>query len=166
MRKRLALIGSGVGVLALAISLIAFPAASQTSPARTFTVCEKNQGGYDHHVDVGGKGFGPGDMLLESYALYNPKSGAKVGRDVATLHIVRLLGQHNAVFRADGTFFFQKGKIEVTGTGKFASLRKGASFSIIGGTRIWNQAHGTMLAKVGRCAGSRGTRFTFNAITG
>jgi hypothetical protein len=94
-----ALIGSGVVIGAMV------PAASQ-QPGTTFTVCDRNRGGYNREIDVGRNGFSAGDGILEVDTLRRPKSGAKVGRLVVRVFRRQqdslVVGDFTSTFRKTG----------------------------------------------------------------
>ncbi len=164
MRKKLfvlgvvtSLIGSGVVIGAMV------PAASQ-QPGTTFTVCDRNRGGYNKDVDLGKRGFSPGDQFLETDTLRRPKSGDKVGKLVLRGSIVRIFPkQQDALFIVDVTTTFRNGKVSGYGYSRFSKFQgEGAKFAVVGGTGRYNNVRGAAVVKSGRCGGKPGTRITFD----
>jgi hypothetical protein len=166
MRKKLvvlgvvtSLIGSGVVIGAMV------PAASQ-QPRTTFTVCDRNRGGYNKEIDVGRNGFSAGDGILEVDTLRRPKSGAKVGRLVLRATVVRVFRrQQDSLVVGDFTATFRNGKITAYGHATFRKFQaEGAKFAITGGTGSYNDVRGVVVVRLGQCGGKLGTRSTFNLV--
>lgn len=150
-----ALVGSGVVIGTMV------PAASQQGG--TITVCDQNRTGYNKDISVGKKGFSPGDFSVFTDKLLNPQTGRGAGRLVGRAVIVKVLRKPNdALFIADLTTYFPKGKITWYGPGKFRGFRTGLKLAITGGTGIYNQARGGVIVKDAMCRGRRGLRLTFN----
>jgi hypothetical protein len=151
------LIGSGVVIGAMV------PAASQ-QPETTFTLCDRNRGGYSKDIDVGKQGFSAGDYFVEVDTLRRPKSGAKVGRIVVKTTFVRVFRkQQDARFIVDFQATLPNGKITGYGSARFSSFQKGGSkFAITGGTGTYNEVRGGAIVRSGRCGGKAGVIITFN----
>jgi hypothetical protein len=134
-----ALVGSGVLIGAM------LPAASQQ--ATTIRLYERQRKGFEKFINVDGKKSMAGDYILESHPLYRVGTKTKVGRDAATITLIRRVGKQDVLFRAAATFVLPSGKVEVSGLNKSSRLAKGASFAVIGGTGAYEGATGTLTAR-------------------
>jgi hypothetical protein len=144
-----ALVGSGVLIGAM------LPAASQQ--ATTIRLYERQRKGFEKFINVDGKKSMAGDYILESHSVYRVGTKRKVGRDAATITLIRRLGKQDALFRAAATFVLPTGRVEVSGLSKASRLAKGAPFAVIGGTGAYQGATGTLTVREGKYR----TFFTF-----
>jgi hypothetical protein len=145
-----ALVGSGVLIGAM------LPAASQQ--ATTIRLYERQRKGFEKFINVDGKKSIAGDYILESHPVYRVGTKTKVGRDAATITLIRRLGKQDALFRVAATFVLPTGKVEVSGLNRASRLAKGAPFAVVGGTGAYEGATGTLTV---RERPKRRTFFTF-----
>jgi len=101
---------------------------SDITTGRTLRIDTRPIPGTDHLIDVGSKGFGPGDYTVFSERLYDHRSGKLIGRDDSTC----LYFTANGPATCSGTFrIFGRGTIEIQGSVPF---RLPFVFSVVGGT--------------------------------
>lgn len=166
MSKHTALLGA-VGTLLTAAFLAAslVPAFSQQQGGtQTIVTCDKEKDGFSKDVDVGKKGFSPGDFAVFTEPLLNPDTGDRIGKLLGQFQFIRKTGRRNGFFRAEATAIFQAGRLNVTFGGKFSEFETGLVGSIDGGTGDYRQASGTVTIKEGTCAGDPGARATFEIV--
>lgn len=152
-----ALVGSGVVIGAMV------PAASQQGGPTTIRLCDQDRTGYERDVNVGRRGFSPGDSAVFIDRLLNPVTGDRAGRLVGKVVFVKLFRQpQDARFIADVTVSLPRGKISLYGTARFREFRRGAKVAVVGGTGAYNRVRGAALLQQGRCRGRSGIRLTLN----
>jgi hypothetical protein len=164
MRKKLVVLGVVTSLIGTGVVIGAMVPAASQQPGTSFTLCDRNRGGYSKDIDVGKQGFSAGDYFVEVDTLRRPKSGAKVGRIVVKTTFVRVFRkQQDARFIADFQAAFPNGKITGYGSARFSSFQKGGSgFAITGGTGTYNEVRGGAIVRNGRCGGKAGVLITFN----
>jgi hypothetical protein len=139
----------GAGLLGATL----LPASSQQ--ATTIRIYERP--GFQKFINNDGRKTVAGDVVIQVNPLYRTGTQNKVGRDVVNVTLMRQTGKNNAIFRVNATFVLNNGKIEAAGTSSFARLRKGAAFTVTGGTGAHAGATGTVNVREGK----RRTFFTF-----
>jgi hypothetical protein len=164
MRKKLVVLGVVTALIGSGVVLGAMVPAASQQPGTTFTVCDRNRGGYNKDVDLGKKGFSAGDQFLEVDTLRRLKSGAKVGRLVVRGSFVRVFRkQQDALFIVDFTATLRNGKVSGYGYTRFSKFeREGGKFAIVGGTGSYNDVRGAVVVTGGRCGGKPGAHIRFN----
>ena len=164
MRKKFVVLGVVTALIGSSVVIGAMVPAASQQQGTTFTVCDRNRGGYNKDVDLGKKGFSPGDQFLEIDTLRRPKSGAKVGKLVVRGSFVRIFRKRDdALFIVDFTATFRNGKISGYGYTRFSNFQaQGGKFAVVGGTESYNDVRGAVVVKSGQCGGKPGTRITFN----
>jgi hypothetical protein len=165
MRRRVVVLLVSAGLVASGIVAgLYVPAASQGTGADTFTLCSKAGAGYNRNINVGPRRFGPGDMSVAIEPLFNPRTGARVGRDVNHFTFVKPIGRQDGLAIVDVTVNLRGGKLTVYGAFRFSQFRRGAKFTITGGTGAYSNAGGSVTVTSGRCDGARGDRLRFNVV--
>jgi hypothetical protein len=144
-----AILGAGL----LGTTLI--PASSQQ--AATIRVYERHRSGSERYINNDGKRSIAGDFILQVKPLYRSGTQKRVGREVVHVTLIRPLGKNNAMFRVAATFVLGAGKVEAAGTSTVKHLRRGAAFTITGGTGDYAGASGSLNVREGK----RRTFFTF-----
>lgn len=139
----------GAGLLGATL----MPASSQQGS--TIKVYERP--GFERFINNDGKRKLAGDVVIQVNPLYRTGTQKKVGRDVVNVTLIRQIGKNNARFRVGATFVLGAGKIEAAGTSTFSNLRKGAAFTVTGGTGAYAGATGTVNVREAK----RRTFFTF-----
>jgi allene oxide cyclase-like protein len=90
---------------------ISHAAASATEAPRVITVTEPFVGGHSRYVDVGKKGFSPGDMFLSTdVPVYDARTGKRVGTDDGMETMVSL--RHKGTAMLYGRTRLRDGMIE------------------------------------------------------
>lgn len=108
---------------------------SDITTGRTLRIDTRPIRGTGHLIDVGSKGFGPGDYTVFSERLYD-RSGKLIGRDDSTC----LYFTADGPATCSGTFrIFGRGTIEIQGAVPF---RLPFVFSVVGGTGAYQNARG------------------------
>ena len=138
MRKRLAALGVLVAVVGVGVAnLMLTPASSQVT-ANRFTVTFP-KASPDDIIDVGKKGFSPGDMLIFRGNL--TRSGKRVGYIWTKASVLRPKG---SLSLAEATFrIFGKGQLTAQGRIYFSRKNQG-KLAITGGTGDYRRASGTV----------------------
>lgn len=109
---------------------------SEITTSRTLRIDTRPIRGTGHLIDVGSKGFGPGDYTVFSERLYDARSGKLVGRDDSTCLYFTAQGPATC----SGTFrIFGRGTIEIQGSVPF---RLPFVFSVVGGTGDFQNVRG------------------------
>ncbi len=142
---------TGAGLLGASL----IPASSQQ--ASTIKVYERHRTGSEKFINNGGQKKIAGDFVLQVKPLYRSGTKKKVGREVVNVTLIRQIGKNDAIFRVGATFVLGAGKIEAAGTSTFSNLRKGAAFTVTGGTGAYAGASGTVNVREAK----RRTFFTF-----
>jgi hypothetical protein len=163
MIKKLATLGVTVGAVTSVILLASLvPASSQQATKKTFTVCERDNSGFNKNIDVGRHGFSSGDYNVASTPDY--RAGHRVATDISKMTVVHRIGKHDAQIIIDATMILRNGKITAYGPARFSRFAKGVSFPVTGGTGHYRKARGTVRVVEGRCAGKSGIRLTFHVF--
>jgi hypothetical protein len=153
----------GFAALALAVSVLVPAFSAPSSGTRVFHLCDQNNGGRQHHVNVGSRRFSPGDEDMTVGPVYDRGSGKRAGKEIALFTVLDLEPPRDATFRISATFVLAGGKVEAVAAGKFSSLQKnGLGIVITGGTNNFSGASGSGVATSGMCAGKHGTHITLN----
>lgn len=136
MRKRLAALGVLVAVVGVAVANLALSPASSQGTSNRFTVTFPNSSP-DHVIDIGKKGFSPGDVFIFRGNL--TRSGKKVGYIWAKASILRT---KSGLSLAEATFHIL-GKGQLTAQGRIYFNRKDqGKLAITGGTGDYGRASG------------------------
>lgn len=156
-----------LGVVAMvALGMTVLPASPAGGQVDRLKVCDQSRPGYEAEIDAGEAGESPGDYVLFTDKLLDPRTGRKAGRDVGKFFFVRPVpgaGGFDAVFTVDATFFFPGGKIIVYSAGKFGDFRgDGVDFPVAGGTGKYENVGGSVNIRSGQCDGKGGTVFRFH----
>jgi len=159
-KRTLGLLAAGGLVAAAWMAVSSMPAASQQG-SRTIALCEPDRGGYDRFVDVGKKGFSPGDHALFVDRLYRRSNGTRWGKGVGSVTVVRT---KDGLWLVDYTMATKGGKISSDGFYRDSELRTGFKSPITGGTGAYDEARGTVALQRGKCKGGPGLRFTLQLI--
>jgi hypothetical protein len=125
-----------VSILLVLAAIEGWSSAAGTGPA-TIRITDR-QTGYTR-VDTGRRGISPGDTEVISYRLFNRRiSRTPIGlaRFVCTYTV-------GAVRTCTGTVFLPKGQLVVGGSIRFRSFYE---LAVLGGTRLYDNARGTMTA--------------------
>jgi hypothetical protein len=88
----------------------------------------------------------PGDDLLLIERVVVDRNGRQRGTLTVRGTIVRDLGGGNALWSFQGNINLKKGVINTQGGFRFSDLANGVTFAIVGGTRKYKRAHGTVTA--------------------
>jgi hypothetical protein len=138
MRRRLAAVGVLLAIVGAAVANLALtPAASQVTSNRFTVTFPKSRP--DKVIDVGKRGFSPGDMFIFRGNL--TKSGKTVGRIWAKATILRL---KRGLALAEATFRI-RGQGQLTAQGRIYFNRKDqGKLAITGGTGNYKQASGSV----------------------
>ncbi len=138
------------------------PAASQEPAAETLTFCTQDQSGFDKAIDLGRKGFSPGDYSVSVKPLLDPATGARKGSSVSTFTFVQQIGRNGGRAYVEGTHELTDGKVTFYGSFKFSD--DAVAFAITGGTGAYSAVRGTITDRPGRCRGRRGGTMTYQLM--
>jgi hypothetical protein len=134
------------------------PAQSQGHSEEVIRVCDQNRPGFNHDVDIEGDGFSSGDYSVFADKLLDTRTGRKAGRLNGMLHVVRPVGNRDAIILGNVLAFFPTGKLSVTFGGNFSDFEKGTSFPVTGGAGHFAHATGSVQIKEGSCNGKPGLK--------
>jgi hypothetical protein len=154
----------GVALTSVTIGVLGFtllPAQSAGKGEEVMKVCDQNRRGFNHDVDVEGDGFSAGDYSVFADKLLDTKTGRKAGHLNGQLHIIRPIGNRDAIILGNVLAFFPIGKISVNFGGNFSDFEKGTSFPVTGGAGHFAHATGSVFLKEGSCDGKPGLRLKF-----
>jgi hypothetical protein len=143
-----------VGVLGITL----LPAQSQGHSEEVIRVCDQNRPGFNHDVDIEGDGFSSGDYSVFADKLLDTRTGRKAGRLNGMLHVVRPVGNRDAIILGNVLAFLPIGKLSVTFGGKFSDFETGTSFPVTGGAGHFAHATGSVQIKEGNCNGKPGLK--------
>lgn len=135
------------------------PAASQQQAAESFVLCTQEKSGSDRFIDVGRKGFSPGDYSVSVKPLLDPETGERRGQSVSKFTFVRAIGKNNGRGFLDGTYELETGDIAFYGSFKFSD--ESVPFAITGGNGAYSNVGGTITDASGRCRGEPGGMMQF-----
>ena len=142
-----ALTGSVVVAVAAVSVGLAIGGASDGSAIdapRSLTLSTPFDGGQTRQVDVGKKGFSPGDMFLTTGApLRDDQTGRRAG-EFDGMETV-LSRAHNGTVTQVGAIRLRDGRIEVTATLRHTDVEQ--SLAITGGTGAYANARGEVTAR-------------------
>jgi hypothetical protein len=142
MRKKL-----GVGVLAaimLTVASVTLASASSspspdpasTDKTRTIKLVAKHR--QETQVDLGEKGFGPGDLIVLSDVLF--RHGKRVGTSGVTCTVIFVSSNQQTVqLQCVGTLSLPDGQITLQG---LPNIAESFALAITGGTGAYRTAHG------------------------
>jgi hypothetical protein len=107
----------------------------------------------------------PGDDLLIIERVLVDRNGKDRGRLTVRGTIVRKIGlAGDALWSFQGNInIFEKGVINTQGVFQFSDIATGVTFAIVGGTRKYKKAHGTVTA---RRVDPNPTELTFQGLVG
>ena len=151
-------------VLGLVFGGMALPASSQGPGGRTtITIFDPNRTDYSKDVNVGRKGFSPGDWNVSIEKALDPETCEPAGRAVIRFTVVRLVGDNNADFIVDFTYLRSDGKITAYSAGRFSDFENGFAFPVTGGAGAYKDATGevTIQENVELCD-KKGATLTFD----
>jgi hypothetical protein len=138
MRKRIAALGIVVAVVGVAVATVVSSRASSQVTSNRFTVAFPKSRP-DNVIDVGRRGFSPGDMFIFRGKL--TKAGEPVGRIWAKATFLRRKG---SLALAEANFrIFGKGQLTAQGRIYFDRRDQG-KLSITGGGGDYRRASGTV----------------------
>jgi hypothetical protein len=161
MKKLLA--GASLVTVGVLIAIV-LPASSQVS-GQTLRVCDPNNQGFEHTVDVGRDDISAGDTSQFIDKAFDSQTGDPAGKFVGNLTVIRTFpDRRDALVHIDVTYFSNRGKISVDATGTFGSFADGVHFPITGGSGNFRTAGGQALAKEGFCQGHRGLRLRIHVV--
>jgi hypothetical protein len=149
MRKRVGILAASVAVLALSLSIVAPAMSNQRYQRVRFTVWDRSSDDerFNTEVNVGGRGFTPGDyIVLQGDPVFNRSFTERRGSVRGDCLLIRA-GQRSASFECDVTFSLGAGRITVEGPLTFAGAVTNATFAVTGGTGRYRAAHGTLHAR-------------------
>ncbi len=161
MNKKIALTSAATCAAAAVAAALAgsLSAASQQPGRETFSLCTQEQSGFDRMIDVGRKGFSPGDYSVGVKPLFDAATGARKGRLVSTFTFVQPIGKNGGRGYVEGTHELADGKI--TFYGSFSFSDDDVAFAVTGGTGAYSGVRGTVTDSPGRCRGKKGGRMTY-----
>ena len=165
MRRRtgfIAMIGS-IAIVTGGVAAWVSPVTTASAGASQIEVF-KPDGPYERVVDVGKRGIGAGDQILQSQPLLDPSDGSKVGRAVARVELVKHNERDDLVI-IDATIQVEGGDIVVYGAARLSQLETGATFAVTGGTGAYDATAGTMTATVEEISGTTGVLLSFDLAT-
>src|SRR5688500_19061909 len=111
MKRLSAVLVAGV-VVGLIFGGMALPASSQGQGGRTtITVFDPNKTNYSKDVNVGRKGFSPGDWNVSIEKMLDPDTCESAGRAIIRFTVVKLVGKNNADFITEFTYIRPDGRI-------------------------------------------------------
>jgi hypothetical protein len=117
------------------------PSASAIDAPRTMTFAEPfvGGGGNSEHIDLGKKGMGPGDMLLNTD---QPAVDAHTGRRVGTSDgvVTILSNRHQGTLAVSDTLRLPDGRIQFAGTVRHTD--RTVALAVTGGTGAYANARG------------------------
>jgi hypothetical protein len=113
----------------------------------TFTLFEQQMPGDLKKVPAG-SGFNEGDQILINNRVLVDNNGNQKGTFVLRGTIVKSLPSGDALMSFEGSNnIFNKGVINTQGAVKLSDLAAGVTFAIVGGTRRFKKARGTVTVK-------------------
>jgi hypothetical protein len=114
------------------------PAAATDAP-RTLTFTEPFVGGHNHHLDLGRKGIGPGDVFLSTdVPIFDPRTGHQVGTTDGMETIVS--ARHHGTVMLYGAARLRDGRIDVAGLMRHSDATQ--TGVIVGGTGAYLNSRG------------------------
>lgn len=139
-------------VLAAALSLVVMtgtlmPAISQPPAQRTtLTWFDPGKTDFEKELNLGGKGFKAGDMVVIKDSMFDTETCEKAGTLVARFQVVKLAGRNDAFFVFDGGLLLPDGKLTIYLPAKFSEFANeaGAAGAITGGTGAYKDATGEL----------------------
>jgi hypothetical protein len=149
MAKRWAVLAASVAVLALTLSIVAPALSNQRYQSVRFTVWDRSSDDerFNAEVNVGGRGFTPGDyIVLQGDPVFNNSFTRRLGSVRGDCLLIRA-GRRSASFECDVTFSLGAGRITVEGPLTFAGPVSNANFAVTGGTGRYRAAHGILHAR-------------------
>ena len=155
MRKLIAVTVAAMTIALLALWLV--PASSQPASRHvTLQVFDSEKTGYEKNVDVGKKGFSPGDEFLAVDPLLNPDTCKKAGTSITRGTVIRQLGNRNGNFLFDGTLRLPAGRLTFEFGGRFSEFSKRIEVPVTGGSGAFDGATGQGTATRGKRCGEPG----------
>jgi hypothetical protein len=163
MTKRLAVLAAALAVLGLVVSMIVPAVADNGGERVTLRLAEKaaDDEQFDTEIDVGKKGFSPGDyIVLGNEPVYNRALTKKVGTVSGDVLFVSVSEQdQSAVIEVDISFNLKGGLITVEGPIDFSQDADPIqTLAVTGGTGAYKTAHGELHIDI---SGEEGFLFTF-----
>lgn len=130
---------------ALVLGAGAMPAISQPPEERTtISWFDPNKTDFEKSLNLGGKGFKPGDMQLIKDTMFDPETCEKAATLLLRFQVVKLAGNNDAFFVDDGALLLPDGKLTIYFPGKFSEFESenGAAGAVTGGTDAYKDATG------------------------
>lgn len=119
------------------------PAISQPPQERvTITWFDPNKTDFEKNLNLGGKGFGAGDMALIKDSLFDPETCEKAGTALLRFQVIKRAGREDAFFLTDGGVLLPDGKLSISFPGRFSEFVTGASGAVTGGTEAYKDVRG------------------------
>ena len=138
---------AAAGSAAIATTGSPSAAGAQQSQARTLTFASPFDSGRTAQVDVGRRGFSPGDSFFTTgEKLLDPASGRRVGAADGMSVVVGRAGQGTVTVTA--TFRLRDGQIHAHGLVRHSDRPQ--SVPIVGGTGAYEGARGTLTVRENR----------------
>jgi hypothetical protein len=134
MYRKLLVIASIAALAALAIGGGAFASTSTDGPPRVINLIEKTTS--SNYVDLGAKGFSPGDEYMFASQFWNVDRTRQIGSNNGYCVVLSPQAQHCV-----GTAHLKGGTIEYAGS----PGANGGTIAITGGTGIYREAEGQVV---------------------
>jgi hypothetical protein len=145
MKRLAAVIALGLVSGAVLVGGTVLPATSQPPAQRTtLTFFDPNATDFEKELNLGGKGFKPGDMGLVKDTMFDPETCEPAGTVLIRFQVVKLAGRNDAFFLDDGGLTLPDGKVALYLHGKFSEFEGANGFAgaVTGGTGAYRDARG------------------------
>ncbi len=103
---------------------------------------DPNRTDFEKELNLGGKGFGAGDMALIKDSMFDPETCEKAATALLRFQVVKRAGRNDAFFLTEGGLLLPDGKLSLSFPGRFSEFVTGASGAITGGTDAYKDVTG------------------------